>query len=331
MVRLDIGEGDVVLVGAPARPMAPERVRAIEAAVASTAGILEAHLPQVASPRIGVTTQVLAVVVPAAAAASVLSRLAATLEYDVPVWVLDPSSGHLPGVRSAGRPIGSSASPFEGLFADHAAASFDKQLHLDAVLGEHDWKLDLEGGTIEFASGRFFRKRRSYAVQIAGTESFATGTWRWAWASPDPFPARLVAAADRIRALGTEAGVAELREPEVTLAGRDAHVFAMIASGLARASAYHRAPDDTGAAWVLLPDPTLALVPDRPAARVVEIFPRFLATFEVRDHRRALVAYLAHHGFRVSQDGAALVGRSAKETLCATFDAAGRFSGIETR
>jgi hypothetical protein len=39
---------------------------------------------------------------------------------------------------------------FIDLFEEYAASSLDKQWTLGDMLGDHDWQLDLEAGTITF-------------------------------------------------------------------------------------------------------------------------------------------------------------------------------------
>jgi hypothetical protein len=105
-----IGSGANVMIGAPARPIAPEPTAAIAEAVASVRGVTEAHLPQVYIP--GVSEQpgqkLVLVLEQGTDPVRVMGDLGPLLHEIVPLGVhLDVwpvTSGHelLPAIREAG-------------------------------------------------------------------------------------------------------------------------------------------------------------------------------------------------------------------------------------
>jgi len=98
-------------------------------------------------------------------------------------------------------------SKLSDLFDRHAAASWDKQQALAALVGKHSWQLDSENGVITF------NERLKFPVQILGTESDVSNSWLWAWANKvSPLPATLLASANELRALGEREGIAELTQ-----------------------------------------------------------------------------------------------------------------------
>src|SRR5262245_17159005 len=118
----------------------------------------------------------------------------------------------------------------------YAASVFDRQLHLNELVGNLDWDVDLTAGVLNFGD------RSRWSVQLLGSESQASRTWLWAWANPSGLPGELVQASLALRQFGEENGIPELVEPQIPLEKVNGHLLSLIACGLTDADAYYRAP-----------------------------------------------------------------------------------------
>ncbi len=214
---------------------------------------------------------------------------------------------------------------FQALFEEHAATSLDKQFALSQVIGDADWQLDLDAGTISFGPGLTF------PVQVLGTESEYSHTWLWGWANTQSnLPAHLLQAAYQLRELGTRERVPELTDAEMDLAQVTGHEIAMVASGICRADCYYRGPYAGGAVFVLIDAPIVRQHSDTSPLHLISVFNQLISTFAM-DHRRALVAYLIYKGYTptatttgldaIAPDGAVLHAR---------FDSLGRLPELTT-
>lgn len=81
------------------------------------------------------------------------------------------------------------------LLAEHGLAALDQQLHLDDLVGEADWLLDQDAGTITFGG------ERACPAQLLGTVSDRSRSWRWSWANESIEPT-MAKDAESIRAIG---------------------------------------------------------------------------------------------------------------------------------
>jgi hypothetical protein len=161
---------------------------------------------------------------------------------------------------------------------------------------EVDWAFDPDDGTVTFTSPG--RAPRVVPVQVLGSESKVSDTWRWAWANDLDAPSAIVDSV-RLRELGERLGVAELTKAQFPLGAVDGHVLAVIASGVCGAHGYYRAPHEHGAIFVLLKDPDLLPPPSPPLAQWIrETFLQVIDACAVSDHRAAFEAYLRYHGLQ---------------------------------
>ncbi len=210
------------------------------------------------------------------------------------------------------------------LFERHAALAFEKQLALGELLGEHDWWLDLNAGTISFS------QRYTFPMQVLGTESEQSHTWLWAWANRQSnIPPRLLAAASALHDLGVREQITTLIEAQLSLDQISGHELAMLASGVTQADGYYRCPYEGGAAYVLISAPEIAALLSNEATRIISVFTQLIGIFAL-DHRRTLQAYLETKGYRLNASGNVVnaVGPQGA-TLRAVFDAVGRVQDLQ--
>ncbi len=219
---------------------------------------------------------------------------------------------------------------FEDLFTKHGAASFDKQIYLQAQFGRAGWAFDLNSGVLAFR--RPHEPDLQLSVQVLGTESADSDTWLWGWANPSGVPEVLLKSANELRAFGTTAGVTELITPELPITPQvNPQRIAMVACGIQRAGCFFRASYPRGALYLLIKDPRYKRPVTRPIPRILRAFPMFLSDHSVSSQRAALLSYLRFYRLDVREEGRRLIARSnttprsaleagAPEQLVAEFD-----------
>jgi hypothetical protein len=209
------------------------------------------------------------------------------------------------------------------LVLQYAASVFDRQLHLNELVGELDWNVDLTAGILSFGD------RYRWSVQLLGTESEANRTWLWAWANPGDLGPDLLRAALALQAFGQKHALPEFASPQLSLNTVDGHLLGMIATGMLNAHAYYRAPYEGGAAILLITDEAFPRCPDPPLSRIAEVFPQAIAAFPLPDHKRALEGYLQYYGLACADEYGRIVVREGGEpVLIASFDAQNRLSEL---
>lgn len=230
---------------------------------------------------------------------------------------------------------------FEDLFIKHGAASFDKQLYLQAMYGKAGWSLDLSTGVLAFR--RPHEDPQQLYVQVLGTQSEDSGTWLWGWANVEQsFAAHLLTAAEEVRVFGEREGVRELVQHETPCtAVINGERIAAVASGVCRAGCTFRAAYPHGALHLLVRDPRFKRPVSQPIPRIVRVFPLFLKANPDVPARPALTAYLEFYRLQVDESADRIeaqataesrnaIGAVAARALTATFDSDGRLSELTT-
>ena len=227
---------------------------------------------------------------------------------------------------------------FDDLFIKHGAASFDKQIYLQAMLGKTGWGFDLNTGVLAFR--RPHEPPLQLNVQVLGTESQDTHTWLWAWANESAIPPSLVTAALQLKQLGEAEGIAELSTPELPITPLvNPARLALVACGILRGGASFTAPYPNGAAHLLIKDPKYKRSVTRPVQRIVKAFPMFLSKHFVADQRAAFLHYLKFYRLDVLEEGnrvtasmrpsASAIVSLGQQSLTAEFDARNRLLGLK--
>jgi hypothetical protein len=188
------------------------------------------------------------------------------------------------------------------LFLQHGAASYDKQLYLQAMLGKARWSFALEEGVLAFAQPH--QALLQLNVQLLGTESAETHTWLWAWANQDSeIPKHLLKSAQDLRAFGEREDVPEFYTPQLPLsAGINGGRMAAIACGVARAACFFRVGYPGGLLFMLIKDARYKRAVMHPLRRIAQAFPRFVAQNEVADQRAAFIHYLNFYRLKVEEE-----------------------------
>lgn len=218
------------------------------------------------------------------------------------------------------------ATPVIALLAEHGLQALDKQLHLEDLVGEADWLLDQDAGTITFGG------ERACPAQILGSTTDRPRVWRWAWANESIDPA-VAADSVAIRTIGEREGIEAFVVPDVPV-GDDlpADAFALVASELVNADAYYRGPYTGGAAYILLrlPDDAPRQV-DGDGLRVVRTLSLAPLALPIGLDRPAIERYMRWVGIEVAAEVDRSIGRDARGgEVTVTYDELGRFARLES-
>lgn len=204
--------------------------------------------------------------------------------------------GHFSTLTQVSEPV-----PLTRLLDDAGLLSLEHRLHLEEVLGEHEWHADLDGRRLEFVgeAGSFVCTK----VHLIGTAD--AESWLWGWANPWGYPASLLKAAETVREFGFRYRVAELCSAElpVALAGAtpEPHQVAGLLADAAkivcgRWSSYCGVTDGTCVAF-LVEHPAF-LLPPPTASSLARVLAFGVGALPLSDHRRAVHSYLTRRGLR---------------------------------
>jgi hypothetical protein len=220
----------------------------------------------------------------------------------------------------------------QNLFDEYAGAGFVRQSRLVRTLGEHDYDLDLDAGTIAFIQKRLLGSRRIVArIEALGSESELSRTWLWAWAN-DLFSDAVCNAAMRLHDIGKARGVRQLERGSFPLAEWSAEQLALTASGMFDLGGYYVAPYDGGRLFVLVDAEELRTPPERPLVELSRIVPAMLATGLFCDQPLAIAGAARALGITLlpSDRNDSLVFGSGRERARARFDGADRWMDLSS-
>ncbi|MGW0201323.1 DUF6882 domain-containing protein [Nonomuraea sp. NPDC003201] len=223
------------------------------------------------------------------------------------------------------------------LLDDAAIISLEHQLHLEEVLGEHNWSVDLREQRFQFTGSRTITCTRFH---LLGSAAPGPESWLWAWANPSGFPEPVTALSGTLRDFGQRFGIAELASAEVPFAAlptspAEPHFAAAILTEAAKAVTGHwtsysgDAGGGTRAAF-LVEHPDFQLPPPEPV-RVMRVLQQALSLPLLTDHRRAMHGYAARRGLGASYgdaggDRLTLTGPGFEAAV--DFDGHGRVGNI---
>lgn len=213
------------------------------------------------------------------------------------------------------------------VFHEYVASSFDKQLYLSELLGEHTWNFNLERGILSFD------KRYHFASQILGTESKTNQTWCWAWANKQShIPEKLLQMSKEVYLWGKRNGVTEFVEGTMPIGAVNGHYLSLIASGLCEADCYYQGPYEDGSLFLLVKDSGFPKKEDRDvASRISAVFPQVISQFEL-NHKAAYIAYLKYYGLRHTLTESPILTETLEgKTITAEFDGQDRLKELIVR
>ncbi|GAA0827774.1 DUF6882 domain-containing protein [Streptosporangium amethystogenes subsp. fukuiense] len=183
------------------------------------------------------------------------------------------------------------------LLDDAAILSLEHQLHLQELVGDHSWNVDMHRQRFDFIGPR---ATTCTGFQLLGSAAPGPRSWLWAWANPSGFPESLVAASATLRDFGERHGIAELASAEVpfdVLPGSPTEPATVVGLLMDAAKAvtgrwtsYNGDAGGGTRAAFLIEHPDFRLPPPNPP-RTVRVITQALTETWVTDHRRALHSY----------------------------------------
>lgn len=225
---------------------------------------------------------------------------------------------------------------FTELLDDAAILSFEHQLHLADVLGEHSWRVNMAEQAFEFTGEK---PRTCTRFHFIGSAAPGPRSWLWGWANPTSYPAPLLGLGEFVRDFGRRQNVRELTESEVAfdqLPGSPtephpvAGMFVEAVKPVANiwTSYTGEVAGGTRAAF-LVEHPDFALPPPEPA-RVMRVLQQATAELGLTDHRRAIHSYAMRRRLNpvFDPDGSRLTLRAPRLTTTIRFDQQGRTAEI---
>lgn len=229
--------------------------------------------------------------------------------------------------------------PLSTLMDDAAILSLEHQFHLQDVLGEHNWRVDMNAPVFEFTfpSGETLTCENFHFL---GSAAPGPASWMWAWANPSGFPEGLTRLAGSVHDLGERHGVAELTSAEVPFGDlpgapdmpHDAvgppTEAAKVLTG--RWTSYNGEVGGGTRASFLVEHPAFRLPAPAPA-RIVGLLQQAVSGLPLTDHRRAVYTYGHLRGLdpAFGDDGARLTLSAEDLALTVSFDEYGRVENVE--
>ncbi|MFE3192192.1 DUF6882 domain-containing protein [Nocardia sp. NPDC059240] len=219
---------------------------------------------------------------------------------------------------------------------DAALLSFEHQMHLSEVLGEHSWNVNLAERRFEFQCAE--RTLVCTGMHLLGSAAPGPQSWLWSWANPSGYPDDVVAVATSMREFGAQQGIPELATAEVPFIAFgpeiEPHQVSWTMMELAKPISGHwtsyqgNVGSGTFAAF-LVEHPELQLPPPS-GPRLIRVISQGLAELALTDHRRAVHSYLTRRGLAVefAPDGGSLRFEAPTVNGTIDFDQYGRVSGI---
>jgi hypothetical protein len=220
-----------------------------------------------------------------------------------------------------------------GLRDDAAFLSLEHQLHLADVLGQHEWRVDLDVPSFSVTGDH---PLTCTAVHLLGSAAPGPRSWLWSWANPSGFAPAATALAEWLRGFGPQHGIAELTTAELPFADLPnapddpaGAAWALVDAAKAATGRWTSYTADVGGNTYfafLIEHPDFALpLPEGP--RVMRVLQEGLFR-GITDHRRAVQSYAVGRGLDIAwtEGSAALSGPGL--ALKINFDALGRVSNI---
>lgn len=219
---------------------------------------------------------------------------------------------------------------------DAALLSFEHQMHLSEVLGEHSWAVNLAEHRFEFQCAD--RTLVCTGMHLLGSAAPGPQSWLWSWANPSGYSAEVTAVAKSLQEFGARNGIPELASAEVPFSAFgpeiESHQVSWTMMELAKPISGHwtsyqgNVGNGTFAAF-LVEHPELQL-PPASGPRLMRVLSQGIAELGLTDHRRAVHSYLTRRGLSVAfaPDGSSLRFDSPAVNGTIDFDEYGRLAGI---
>src|SRR5262249_6000862 len=122
-----------------------------------------------------------------------------------------------------------------------------------------------------------------------------------------------------------------LKAPSLDVPAELLPSLAVASIGLLDASAFYFGAYPTGQLILAIDDPSIAPLPPPQSGHIMKTFTAVISQFRLKDHGRALHAYLTARGFSVQRDGSRLLAQHpGTASIVAELDGNGRLLKIST-
>lgn len=201
--------------------------------------------------------------------------------------------------------------------------AFEKQSDLASVIGEQDWKIDVNNGQIIFGEDIVL------PIQIIGSFSHAAKTWLWAWANTQAsIPPALLEHSLAMKQYGATHGIKLFTDGGFDADKEELHLFGMIASGMFNASGYYLADYGAGTMLLTVKSDIVDQLEQDQHHRILTFFPQLISHYGI-DHENALRNYLILKGYVVKEEDNQLKGVKEGKTVTAIFDELSRLTSLK--
>jgi hypothetical protein len=188
------------------------------------------------------------------------------------------------------------------LLDDAALMSFEHQLHLVEVLGDHQWEVNFQEQRFAFTGAHPLVCTRFH---LLGSAAPGPQSWLWSWANPTSYPPAVTALAASLRDFGQQHGIRELASGEIPFGSLpnsptepNQVAWFMAEAAKAVSGSWTSYVGDAGGGTrlaVLIEHPDLVLPPPAPT-RIMRVLQQGAAELPLYDHRRALHSYAMRRG-----------------------------------
>lgn len=225
---------------------------------------------------------------------------------------------------------------FTELLDDAALLSFEHQLRLAEVLGDHSWRVDLAAQVFGFTGAR---PRTCTRFHLIGSAAPKPRSWLWGWANPTGYAKPLLGLGEYVRDFGVRNGIRELAEPEIAFgelpgAPEDpisvARMFVEAAKIVGGSWTSYTGDAGGGTRATFLVEHPEFVLPAPEPARVMRVLQQSLLELTLDDHRRAFHSYATRRGLSsvFDADATVLTIRGPGLTATVHFGLDGRVDDI---
>ena len=212
---------------------------------------------------------------------------------------------------------------YDTLLEKYAGVAFEKQYNLSEVIGNNDWQIDMNTGTISFGD------ELTFPMQILGSYAFESGTWLWGWANEaSNIPDNLLVDTKKLKQLGEEYNIEFLAMPEYKMEATDIHALGLIASGKFESSAYYAGNYGSGILLVTLNSKEVDAVEYNEQGRILSVLPEIIKVFAV-NHKRTSTNYLEAKGYTLSESNNIYKAQKEDKIIEIEFDDMDRLTNLK--
>ncbi|MFI7679679.1 DUF6882 domain-containing protein [Actinophytocola sp. NPDC049390] len=224
---------------------------------------------------------------------------------------------------------------FLDLQDDAALLSFEHQLHLSEVIGEHSWEVDLAAPRFAFTGDH---PVTATAMHLLGSAAPGPRSWLWSWANPTGYRQEVIWLAESLRDFGKQHGIPQLSEPEVpfddlpgspTDPAQVASLMMEAAKAVSQRWSGYQGPVGGGTRVGMLIEHPDFLLPAPEGPRVTRVLQQGLMELRFHEHRRAVRSYARNRGLRLQENETQMLIEGPAFTATVEFDEYHRVSNMK--